>query len=223
MSQTGANTHRTDSDEASNVIEEHFLLIIDTIPTIVWRKSPDGSADFLNRKFREYTGLSLEDGLGWGWMNVFHPDDRLVDEWRAALAAGEPFEKEVRLRRADGQYRWFLLRAVPLRDKHRNIVKWYGTTSDIDDLKRAEDRVRLIVNTIPTMAWTVRPEGVVDFLNQRWLDYAGLSLAEVIDNSTSVVHPDDLPRTLKKWLANMAAGEPFEHEMRLRRADGEYR
>jgi PAS domain S-box-containing protein len=223
MSQTGANTHRTDSDEASNVIEEHFLLIIDTIPTIVWRKSPDGSADFLNRKFREYTGLSLEDGLGWGWMNVFHPDDRLVDEWRAALAAGEPFEKEVRLRRADGQYRWFLLRAVPLRDKHRNIVKWYGTTSDIDDLKRAEDRVRLIVNTIPTMAWTVRPDGVVDFLNQRWLDYAGLSLAEVIDNSTSVVHPDDLPRTLKKWLANMAAGEPFEHEMRLRRADGEYR
>src|ERR1700730_5668068 len=102
MSQTGANTHRADSDKASNVIEEHFLLIIDTIPTIVWRKSPDGSADFLNRKFREYTGLSLEDGLGWGWMTVFHPDDRWVDEGPARLAAGVPFEKEARFRRQTG-------------------------------------------------------------------------------------------------------------------------
>ena len=154
MSQTGANTHHSDADEASNVIEERLRLIIDTIPTIVWRKLPDGSADFLNRHFREYTGLSLENGLGWGWMNAFHPDDRLIEEWRAALAAEKPFEKEARLRRADGQYRWFLIRAVPLRDEQRNIVNWYGTTSDIEDLKRAEDRARLIINTIPTMAWT---------------------------------------------------------------------
>jgi PAS domain S-box-containing protein len=73
------------------------------------------------------------------------------------------------------------------------------------------------------MAWTVRPDGVVDFLNQRWLDYAGRSLAEHIENPTSVIHPDDLPLVMKRWLANMAAGEAFEEEMRLRRADGEYR
>jgi PAS domain-containing protein len=100
MSQTGANTHHSDSDEASNAIEERLRLIIDTIPAIVWRKLPDGSADFLNKHFREYTGLSLEDGLGWGWMNAFHPDERLMEEWRAGLAAGKPFEKEARLRRA---------------------------------------------------------------------------------------------------------------------------
>jgi PAS domain S-box-containing protein len=223
MSQTGANTHHSDADEASNVVEERLRLIIDTIPTIVWRQDPDGSADFLNRNFREYTGLSLEQGLGWGWMSAFHPDDRLMAEWRAALAAEKPFEKEARLRRADGQYRWFLIRAVPLRDEQRNIVKWYGTTSDIEDLKRAEDRVRLIINTIPTMAWTVRPDGVVDFVNQRWLDYAGLSLAEEIEDPTRTVHPEDLPRVMKKWLTDMAAGEPSEDEMRLRRADGEYR
>jgi PAS domain S-box-containing protein len=223
MSQIGANKYHSDADEASNVIEERLRLIIDTIPTIVWRKLPDGSADFLNREFREYTGLSLEDGLGWGWMNAFHPDDRLMEEWRAALAAEKPFEKEARLRRADGQYRWFLIRAVPLRDEQRNVVKWYGTTSDIDDLKRAEDRVRLVINTIPTMAWTVRPDGVVDFVNQRWLDYAGLSLEKGIENPTRAVHPEDLPRIMKKWLADMAAGEPFEDEVRLRRADGEYR
>jgi PAS domain S-box-containing protein len=223
MSQAGANRHHNDADEALNVIEERLRLIIDTIPTIVWRKLPDGSADFLNRQFREYTGLSLEHGLGWGWLNAFHPDDRLMEEWRAALAAEKPFEKEARLRRADGQYRWFLIRAVPLRDEQRNVVKWYGTTSDIEDLKRAEDHVRLVINTIPTMAWTVRPDGVVDFLNQRWLDYTGLSFGKEIEDPTRAVHHEDLPRIMEKWLADMAAGEPFEDELRLRRADGEYR
>jgi PAS domain S-box-containing protein len=223
MSQTGANTRHSDADGASNVIEERLRLIIDTIPTIAWRKLPDGSADFLNRSFREYTGLSLEDGLGWGWMNAFHPDDRLTEEWRAAWAAGKPFEKEARLRRTDGQYRWFLIRAVPLRDEQGNIANWYGTSTDIEHLKRAEDRVRLIINTIPMMAWSVRPEGAVDFVNQRWLDYTGLSLEEEIENPTSAVHPEDLPRAMEKWLADMAAVEPSEDEMRLRRADGEYR
>ena len=223
MSQTGANTQDSDADEVSNVIEERLRLIIDTIPTIVWSKLPDGSADFLNRNFREYTGIPLEHGLGWGWMNAFHPDDRLMEEWRAALAAGKPFEKEARLRRADGEYRWFLIRAIPLRDEQRNVVKWYGTTSDIEDLKTAEDRVRQIINTIPTMVWTIRPDGAVDFVNQRSLDYGGLSLAEQIEDPTRAVHPEDLPRVMKKWLTDMAAGGPSEDEMRLRRADGEYR
>jgi len=139
------------------------------------------------------------------------------------FGGGEPFEKEARLRRADGQYRWFLIRAVPLRDRQRNVVRWYGTSTDIEDLKRAEDRVRLIINTMPMMAWTLRPDGVVDFVNQRSLDYAGLSLAEQIENPTRTIHPEDLPRVMKKWLADMAAGESSEDEMRMRRADGQYR
>jgi PAS domain S-box-containing protein len=224
MSQTGANTHHSDDDEASNAIEERLRLIIDTIPIIVWRKLPDGSADFFNRNFREFTGLSLEDGLGWGWMNnVFHPEDRLMEEWRAALAAGKPFEKEARLRRADGEYRWFLVRAVPLRDEQGNIANWYGTSIDIEDLKRAEGRIRLVINTIPTMVWTLQPDGAVDFVNQRWVDYAGLSLEEEIEDPTRPIHPEDLPRVMKKWLVDLAAGEASEDEIRLRRADGEYR
>src|SRR5438105_2853642 len=118
-------------------LREQLRLVIDTIPAVVWSKLPDGSADFFNQRFREYTGLSLEEGQGWGWMNTFHPEDRAMDEWRAAWAAGEPFEKEARLRRADGEYRWSVLRAVPLRERG-NIVKWYGTTIDIEDRKRAE-------------------------------------------------------------------------------------
>src|SRR5712692_6994972 len=223
MGHTRSKTRTIGTDEASNAIEERLRLIIDTIPTIVWRKLPDGSADFLNKHFRDYTGLSLEEGMGWGWMNAFHPDDRLKEEWRAALAAGKPFEKEARLRRGDGEYRWFLVRAVPLRDGHGNIVKWYGTTTDIEDLKRAEDRIRLIINTIPTMAWSIQPDGVVDFINQRSLDYMGLTLEEQIEEPTRSVHPEDLPRVMGKWLADMAAGEPSEDEMRLQRADGEYR
>jgi PAS domain S-box-containing protein len=124
MSHTGSKARKIRTDKTSNVIEERLRLIIDTIPTIVWRKLPDGSADFLNRNFLEYTGLSVEDGLGWGWLNVFHPDDRLREEWPAAMADGKPFETEARLRRTDGQYRWFLLRAVPLRDEQGNIVNW---------------------------------------------------------------------------------------------------
>jgi PAS domain S-box-containing protein len=223
MSQTGAKTRNSDADGASNAAEGYLRTIIDTIPTIVWRKLPDGSADFLNQHFREYTGLSSEDGLGWGWMNAFHPDDRLMEEWRVALAAGKPFQKEARLRRADGEYRWFLIRAAPLQDEQGNIIKWYGLTCDIEDRKQAEDRIRLIIDTIPTMAWSVRPDGAVDFVNQRWLDYTGLSLEEEIEEPTRVVHPEDLPRVMEKWLADMAAGEPSEDEMRLRRADGEYR
>src|SRR5207302_605251 len=86
------------------------------------------------------TGLSLKEGLDWGWMfNAFHPEDRAEEEWRAAFVAGEPFEREARLRRADGAYRWFLLRAVPLRDERGNVVKWYGTSTDIEDRRRAKE------------------------------------------------------------------------------------
>jgi PAS domain S-box-containing protein len=122
--------------------EDRLRRVIDTLPAIVWTKSPDGSADFLNQRFLGYTGLSLEEGLGWGWMrNAFHPEDRAEEEWRAAFAAGQPFEKEARFRRADGAYRWFLLRAVPVRDEQARVIKWYGTTTDIDDRKRAEDEL----------------------------------------------------------------------------------
>ncbi len=118
------------------------------------------------------------------------------------MAAGKPFETEARLRRADGRYRWFLIRAVPLRDEQGNIIKWYGTTSDIDDLKSAEDRVRLIIDTLPTMVWTLQRDGTVDFVNQRWMNYTGLTLKEEIDEPTRPIHPEDLPRIMEKWLAD---------------------
>jgi PAS domain S-box-containing protein len=130
---------RERAEEGVRRSEDRLRLVIDTLPALVWSKLPDGFADFLNQRFREYTGLSVEEGLGWGWMRkAFHPEDRAEEEWRAAFAAGRPFEKEARMRRADGAYRWFLHRAVPLRDELGDVVKWYGTTTDIEERKGTE-------------------------------------------------------------------------------------
>src|SRR6202048_574975 len=131
---------RERAQEAVRRSEDRLRLVVDTLPAMVWSKLPDGSADFLNQRFREYTGLSVEQGWGRGWMmKAFHHEDRAQEEWRAAFAAGQPFEKEVRLRRADGAYRWFLLRAVPLYDQQGSVVKWYGTSTDIEDRRRTEE------------------------------------------------------------------------------------
>src|SRR6266481_6518476 len=124
--------------------EDRLRLVIDTIPAHVWSTRPDGSVDFVNRRWLETTGLSMEDALGWDWSSVVHPHDfaRYVNEWHAALATGQPMESEARLRRADGEYRWWLTRNVPLRDQAGNILKWYGTAIDIEDRHRAEDALR---------------------------------------------------------------------------------
>jgi PAS domain S-box-containing protein len=123
------------------VLKDQLRLVIDTIPGLVWSALPDGSAEFLNQRWLEYTGLTLKEGLEWGGKVAVHPEDlaRFMDEWRVALAEGKPLEIEARLRRADGEYRWLLIRAVPLRDETGKIVKWYGTSADIEDRKRAEE------------------------------------------------------------------------------------
>ena len=131
---------RKQAEDAVRRSEDEIRLVIDTLPALVWSKLPDGSADFFNQRFRQYTGLPLEEGMGTGWLNAVHPEDRppFEEEWRTALAVGSPFDMEARLRRADGEYRWVLLRAVPLRDELGRIVKWYGTTTDVEDRKQAE-------------------------------------------------------------------------------------
>ena len=115
-------------------------LVVDTIPALAWSARADGSADFFNQRWLDYTGLSAEQARDWGWTVAVHPDDLnvLVDYWRSILVSGEPGEVEGRLRQFDGAYRWFLFRATPSLDSDARIVRWFGTNTDIEDRKRAE-------------------------------------------------------------------------------------
>src|SRR5277367_4760030 len=115
--------------------EDRLRLVIDTIPAHVWSTQPDGSVDFINRRWLEASGLAMEDKLAWDLRSTVHPDDlaRYVKEWDSALATGQSMESEVRLRQADRKYRWWLTRNVPLRNEVGNIIKWYGTAIDIED------------------------------------------------------------------------------------------
>jgi PAS domain S-box-containing protein len=123
--------------------ERELRLAITTIPALVWSALPDGSLDFINRRWEEI-GLAMDDLRGSEWINVLHPDERagVSDRWRIAVETGTPYENLERVRRADGEYRWFLSRAEPLRDELGKIVKWYGVDNDIEDQKRAEDALR---------------------------------------------------------------------------------
>jgi PAS domain S-box-containing protein len=119
--------------------------IIEAIPAIAFTAQPDGSSVWTNRQWVEFAGLSVEETLGSGWQSAIHPDDLIehATKWRHSMASGERFESEARHRSAEGEYRWFLARAVPLRDERGRIVKWYGILTDITERRRAEERLRV--------------------------------------------------------------------------------
>lgn len=224
---------RKRAEEALKSRERDLNLIIDTIPALVWCNLPEGPNEFLSKSWHEYTGLTPEESHGWGWQASFHPDDLppLMKRWGEMLITGEPGEIESRLRRHDGVYRWFLIRAEPFRDDSGKIIRWYGTSTDIEDRKRAEQELesrgrdlKLIIDTIPTLAWSTEADGFVDFLSRRWLEFTGLSAEEALGFGWAVaVHPEDAPGLLAYWQSALDSGAPVECEARLRRFDGAYR
>lgn len=125
-------------------IEHPLQTIIDTIPVLTWSARPDGSIDFFNQQWANYTGMSLDEALDWGWKEAKHPDDmpRILEVFENAARTGQPFEVEGRIRRRDGVWRWFLIRGNPLHDASGNIVRWYGTDVDIEDRKHAEEEIK---------------------------------------------------------------------------------
>ena len=137
-------TAAKEAEERIRQDERELRIIVETIPAIVSSALPDGSIEFISQKWLDYVGRSREEIVGGAWRSTIHPEDleSVLNNWQAALATGEPFEMETRYQRADGKYRWFLVRAVPLRDDKGNIVKWYATVFDIEDRKRAEQKLR---------------------------------------------------------------------------------
>lgn len=213
--------------------ESKLRQVIDAIPALAWCNLPDGPNEFLNKGWREFTGLSPEQSQGWGWHEAFHPEDLppLMEKWMRMLVSGEPDEIEARLRRHDGVYRWFLIRAAPFRDESGKIVRWYGTSTDIDDRKRAEDalresagELRLIVDKIPGLISILSASGEIQIQNHRLLEYFGKTLEEMSNwKESDIIHPEDLPRINQIFTQGITAGEPLEYEARFRRFDGVYR
>src|ERR1700726_5071644 len=155
--------------------EARLRKIIDTIPTLAWCSLPDGTGIFWNRRWHEYTGLSLDVAPGWGGREALPPEGlkEKTNKWRGFLASGQAGEVEGRLRRFDGVYRWFLFRAEPLRDESGNIVNWYGTDTDIDDLKQAqlklrqdERELRQLIDFLPQTIIVLNPDGKAIYVNR---------------------------------------------------------
>jgi len=220
-------------DELKNS-EKKLRQVIDTIPTLAWSILPDGSNEFLNKRWHEYTGLSAEESHGSGWQVAIHPEDRapLLQKWQGLLISGEPGEMEARLRRHDGVFRWFLMRVEPLRDDTGKIVRWYGTCTDIETLKQTEEKLReeerelrRITDVIPQAIVVQDPSGAPIYANQATLDYTGLAAEDVIAPHfrERIFHPDDLERLREQRKAALARGVPFEIEQRARRKDDQYR
>ena len=159
MEQNHTHGWATDSDNP-------FRMMIDHISTLAWACGPDGTTAFLNQRWLDYTGLSMERALDWGWQGAIHPDDlgTLMDTWGRLLASGEPGEEAARLRRCDGAYRWFLFRAVPGRDERGEVVRWYGTSTDIEDLKRAASLLAAETRTLEMIAGGASLPAIFDTL-----------------------------------------------------------
>jgi len=221
------------TEEKIRLSERELRTLVEAIPAYVGTNQPDGSVDFISQSWLDYTGFSREQGMGWGWGSAIHPEDfdRVLANWRAAVAAGTPVEHELRCRRADGIYHWFLYRGLPLRDDGGDVVKWYGTLTNIDALKETESALQMrehellgIIETIPSMLWSTSPTGEPTHLSQRLLEYYGAPFEELTNRGWErFIHPDDREETAKAFFRAIETGESFSAIHRVRRADGEYR
>src|SRR6201995_38372 len=220
--------------EALTNSAQELLLVVETIPALVWRAAPDGNFEYVNKRMLDYLGAPLSEVIGWGWMDKVHPDDVgfKVRSWLENLESGSPHDVVCRIRGADGRYRWFEVRGEPLRASNGAVLSWYGVLIDIDDRRKAEEAVResefklrQIIETVPSLLWSVGPLGEQTQLNQRALDYIGVRFEELLDLGgwTKFIHPDDLSETANAFHRSIQTGTSYQAVHRIRRADGEYR
>jgi formate hydrogenlyase transcriptional activator len=211
------------------------LTITDAIPIGISVLAPDGTTLYVNRLALDRIGVTLDEVMGRGHLErTCHPDDlhRILDERRKGLSKGVPFEVEMRLLPKNGEYRWHLSHYNPLRNESGKVIRWYVTATDIDDRKRAEDKlrqseadVRTIIDAIRQAVVVLAPDGTTLYANRVALDITGLTLAEVNDNSffTRAFHPDDVDRIREERHERLSRGVPFETDMRVAFKSGEYR
>lgn len=223
-----------DGAEAAPFSSEQALrLLVETLPTLVWQAEPEGNIEYVNKRVLDYFGAPLDEITGWGWVDRVHPDDVAfkVKNWLANLETKSPSDVVCRFRGADGQHRWFNVRGEPLRATDGTVLRWYGLLIDVDDKKRAEEalreseqKLRQIIETVPSLLWSLGPEGEQTRLNQRALDYIGVRFEDLVRLGwQKFLHPDDLAETAKAFSHAIQTGTSYEAVHRIRRADGEYR
>jgi PAS domain S-box-containing protein len=214
--------------------EYQLRLMTETIPQQVWTAQPNGLVDYYNQRWCDFTGKTQEQLKTESWEQIIHPEDlpKVEELWAKAVQTGSDYEVETRMLSGSGEYHWILGQARPLRNQQGQIVKWYGTNTDITDhiqareaLRESELNFRTLADTMPQMIWTAKGDGWLEYCNQRWLDYTGMTLEETQGwGWQPVLHPDDAQICIDIWSESVRTGQNYQIEYRLRRArDGQYR
>ncbi|GAA5073725.1 PAS domain-containing protein [Lysobacter panacisoli] len=222
------------SEERRQPMQLGAASLIEGLPGLVAILGPDGRVEQVNTKIKEYCGQTIEELRDWGTNGTVHPEDmpHVAEAFGGSIASGMPYVIEQRLRRFDGEYRWFDNRGQPLRDARGTIVAWYVLLFDIDDRKRAEQAIRTNernlhhqAETFPQMLWSATAEGDIDYCNERLLAYSGLTAETVMnDKWVNLLHPDDRAPTAEIWRGCIATGAPYSVEVRhFHVADQTYR
>lgn len=215
-------------------IEQRYLSLVTATSQMVWTASPEGMVSSEIVGWEAYTGQSAAEMMGWGWLDVMHPDDRAysAEVWSAAVANRSLYQIEYRIRAQDGTYRHFFGNAVPVLEADGSIREWVGTCTDIHDrklgeqtLQRSEQRFRSLVTASSQIVWVATPEGLaVSHEMPTWIAYTGQSAAEVEGwGWLDPIHPDDRTHTALAWSTAVANQSLFQTEYRLRAKDGSYR
>lgn len=221
-------------------LDPAWISFADALPTVVFTARTDGSIEYINRRWYEVSGIAPEAVLERAWVDIVHPDDReaAIEGWTRGIAGGQRIALRVRGRNAQGVYRWQLSTAYPMRNEQGDIIRWFGTLTDIHDRVEAESALRsreealldserrfaVLAETIPVIVWTADATGWLDWYNRGWYDYTGQTPEEAAGWGWQAAHhPEDFPKVMEAWPHSIATGEPFEMEFRLRGSDGIYR
>ena len=206
--------------------------VADALPAMLFTANPDGRIEFLNRRWCEFTGYDAGAALDDAWQALVHPDDldAVTRAWQRALDTGENAAIEARILKADGTYVWLLSSAAPQRGPDGSIVRWYGTSTLIEDQRRAEAlladserKSRVLAESLPVICWTADATGWIDWYNRRWYEFTGQTPEQSAGWGWQAAHhPDDFVDVMERWPRSIATGEPFEMEYRLRRHDGTF-
>lgn len=219
-------TDKKVSEEALKSSELRFKQIGEALPQLVWTSRPDGYCDYLSRQWIDYTGVPECEQHGMQWIEkVIHPDDRkrTKEHWIGAVQGLHPYDLEYRIRRYDGEYRWFKVRGTPFKNAAGEITYWFGTSTDIQDSKQAQINFEKNVDTSPAMLWITEKDGYCSYLSKQWYETTGQTEETGLGFGwLDMTHPDDMERAEKIFKEATEGAKPFYAEYRLRQKNGDY-